>query len=499
MAVIVALAVNWTAEGTYLKIFLIVFVVRKWIMAFLMMDRALYRLPLKLVEPDSDIDDERHNAHYMTEAPVATGVAIALSCMGLVPFFALFTMMLGALFLLYVLYILFVCMIWPFEKCGLSRRRAISRRNGGYQSDGITNTTDLRQIERAIEDVGHDESGGGGFGGTDRIKMTPAMAAIPIVIFRKRVKGVPVAAKVNESLGQLRLDVTNVIEPPDSEMTRGQLGVDDAVGITDALQSVNDDKGDTSVTDGCTGTINSASTAGDVLEASAEKQGPCDLSKHDMDHIDIPQAQGDRPVVISMSSSSNHDDAIIKLSSSLSAQRTSTIPQSHSPTTRSRASTVSFAINAGPLCASMAASPAPSMKTFIPCATLQELEEAEARLYPEITSPAGRANPGHHPRSGRHTPSIGGTVSIDIEGHSANRSQVSQSSKAVKAKRAFESDTNVLEEYCSLADEECAICLCDFEDGDELRHLYCDHLFHRGCVDRWLARHATCPKCKRSI
>ncbi|KAK3831001.1 MAG: hypothetical protein J3R72DRAFT_425619 [Linnemannia gamsii] len=36
-------------------------------------------------------------------------------------------------------------------------------------------------------------------------------------------------------------------------------------------------------------------------------------------------------------------------------------------------------------------------------------------------------------------------------------------------------------------DEECAICLSDFEDGDELRHL--------NCVDRWLVKSAFCPKC----
>jgi hypothetical protein len=48
-------------------------------------------------------------------------------------------------------------------------------------------------------------------------------------------------------------------------------------------------------------------------------------------------------------------------------------------------------------------------------------------------------------------------------------------------------------------DEECAICLSDFEDGEELRHMYCNHLFHRNCVDRWLVKNAFCPKCKRGI
>jgi hypothetical protein len=57
-----ALVLNWQADCTYLKVFIIAFVVRKWVVSFRMMDRALYRLPLGLVEPDPDIDDERHNA-----------------------------------------------------------------------------------------------------------------------------------------------------------------------------------------------------------------------------------------------------------------------------------------------------------------------------------------------------------------------------------------------------------------------------------------------------
>ncbi|KAF9944838.1 hypothetical protein BGZ65_011521, partial [Modicella reniformis] len=58
---VAALTINWEADCTYLKVFLICFVVRKWIVSYLMMDRALYRLPLGLVEPDPDIDEERHN------------------------------------------------------------------------------------------------------------------------------------------------------------------------------------------------------------------------------------------------------------------------------------------------------------------------------------------------------------------------------------------------------------------------------------------------------
>ncbi|KAF8947085.1 hypothetical protein BGZ47_010330 [Haplosporangium gracile] len=58
---VAALALNWEAPSVYLKIFLVAFVVRKWVATLLMVDRALYRLPLNLTEPDPDIDEERHN------------------------------------------------------------------------------------------------------------------------------------------------------------------------------------------------------------------------------------------------------------------------------------------------------------------------------------------------------------------------------------------------------------------------------------------------------
>ncbi|EPQ28375.1 uncharacterized protein PFL1_04202 [Pseudozyma flocculosa PF-1] len=48
--------------------------------------------------------------------------------------------------------------------------------------------------------------------------------------------------------------------------------------------------------------------------------------------------------------------------------------------------------------------------------------------------------------------------------------------------------------------DECAICLCDFVDGDRVRVLPCGHIFHRQEIDDWLVRvKKLCPICKRDI
>jgi hypothetical protein len=48
--------------------------------------------------------------------------------------------------------------------------------------------------------------------------------------------------------------------------------------------------------------------------------------------------------------------------------------------------------------------------------------------------------------------------------------------------------------------ELCSICLDEYEVGDKLRCLPCNHVFHAKCIGRWLAeRSATCPLCKTDL
>uniref|UniRef100_A0A0E0MP94 RING-type E3 ubiquitin transferase n=1 Tax=Oryza punctata TaxID=4537 RepID=A0A0E0MP94_ORYPU len=50
------------------------------------------------------------------------------------------------------------------------------------------------------------------------------------------------------------------------------------------------------------------------------------------------------------------------------------------------------------------------------------------------------------------------------------------------------------------AARDCAVCLLEFADGDELRALpLCAHAFHADCIDVWLRAHASCPLCRAAV
>ena len=53
-------------------------------------------------------------------------------------------------------------------------------------------------------------------------------------------------------------------------------------------------------------------------------------------------------------------------------------------------------------------------------------------------------------------------------------------------------------------DVECIICLGDMEEGEQLVRLPCSeaakaHVFHAGCLQRWLLCSAACPTCRRGV
>ena len=46
----------------------------------------------------------------------------------------------------------------------------------------------------------------------------------------------------------------------------------------------------------------------------------------------------------------------------------------------------------------------------------------------------------------------------------------------------------------------CTVCLEEYDEGDEIRELECEHAFHKTCIDEWLTtKRACCPCCKHSL
>lgn len=42
---------------------------------------------------------------------------------------------------------------------------------------------------------------------------------------------------------------------------------------------------------------------------------------------------------------------------------------------------------------------------------------------------------------------------------------------------------------------QCSICLCEYEDGENIVRLPCNHVYHEDCVMSWTSSHVRCPLC----
>jgi len=74
-----------------------------------------------------------------------------------------------------------------------------------------------------------------------------------------------------------------------------------------------------------------------------------------------------------------------------------------------------------------------------------------------------------------------------------------------KPKGLVKSDIDQLVSYTYSEDTKqtdqtlCVICMCDFENGQNLRVLPCNHEFHTKCVDKWLKTNRTCCICRADV
>ena len=55
--------------------------------------------------------------------------------------------------------------------------------------------------------------------------------------------------------------------------------------------------------------------------------------------------------------------------------------------------------------------------------------------------------------------------------------------------------------HASGSPEQCAVCLGEVGDGDEVGELRCSHVFHQACLRSWVqsSMHLTCPLCRGSL
>ncbi|KAK9074824.1 hypothetical protein SSX86_003143 [Deinandra increscens subsp. villosa] len=72
--------------------------------------------------------------------------------------------------------------------------------------------------------------------------------------------------------------------------------------------------------------------------------------------------------------------------------------------------------------------------------------------------------------------------------------------KFVEALPKFAYDSAKEVDGRKLSGDDCAICLAEYVDGDEIRVLpQCGHGFHVRCIDKWLGSHASCPSCRQVL
>ena len=97
----------------------------------------------------------------------------------------------------------------------------------------------------------------------------------------------------------------------------------------------------------------------------------------------------------------------------------------------------------------------------------------------------------------------GPAPSSPIKDHDADRasSSADASDSSPLLSRTDQSQSTAADEGESQdGDPVCAVCLEDFETGQQVRQLACSHLYHRPCIDPWLQTSSNCcPLCKREV
>jgi hypothetical protein len=50
-----------------------------------------------------------------------------------------------------------------------------------------------------------------------------------------------------------------------------------------------------------------------------------------------------------------------------------------------------------------------------------------------------------------------------------------------------------------LLEQTCSICYDNYNLNEYKRELFCQHVFHKKCIDKWLKNNLSCPMCRQDI
>jgi len=50
-----------------------------------------------------------------------------------------------------------------------------------------------------------------------------------------------------------------------------------------------------------------------------------------------------------------------------------------------------------------------------------------------------------------------------------------------------------------ISENNCSICICEWEIGQQLKKLNCSHTFHEDCLNQWLKKKKSCPLCLKNV
>jgi len=97
-----------------------------------------------------------------------------------------------------------------------------------------------------------------------------------------------------------------------------------------------------------------------------------------------------------------------------------------------------------------------------------------------------------------------GTAALEEAAAAAPVASAGESAK-VPSKQGDRSNTSNIDkmmldtEAYQYLDQQCSICLCEYEQGEDLCMLPCHHAFHDDCITVWVTNHSKCPLCLRDL